>query len=588
MNTGYTDRPIINLDEDLFGVKKYIDGLTDYISVCNTPMTIAVQGDWGTGKTSIMNMIRENIKDKCLCAWFNTWEYSQFNMSDELTISLLKSIVASLNIEEDTTLNKSLKILANGLKSGTLMAIDMTAGGRVADTAEKVFDGLSKQPQCDYFASIKALKEQFQDHIDRALAQSGKDRVIMFIDDLDRLNPEKAVEILEVLKNFLDCENCVFILAIDYKVVSQGVKLKYNNVLDDDKGKAFFEKIIQLPFKVPVVEYNLYNYVKYSLNEIGYSNEINIDLCVQLISHSIGKNPRAIKRLLNSALLLKKIQGNQLSSKESELILFGILCLQLSFEEVYTFFVSNIQDFGSIEDLSKMTGTDYFLAKDEGKSLAEELNLTSDDVFKIVKLMKSIVNTIDEDNPRSPSEDKFQNFIELVGISTLTSTFTSGDQTTSLENEFRWKNRELCKAMCSKMSDEMPQLEFKVYQPRKNREYWKRTNACIYTYISLGGFDLDVELQAFSDVETKHSHLNIRLAFYTNDRDDLDQIKHILSANPDVFGDFTPGSEDISYVKIIEDITNADNNKIIELGCGEFRLLLEAISKIEEKQNVSK
>lgn len=584
MKTGYTDRPILNLDEDLFGIKKYIDGLTDYITVCNTPMTIAVQGDWGTGKTSIMNMIRENINEQCLCAWFNTWEYSQFNMSDELTVSMLKSIVDSLNIEENNSLNKSLKVLASGLKSGTLMAIDMTAGGRVADTAEKVIDGLSKQPQYDYFDSVKELKEEFQDHIDKALAKSGKDRVILFVDDLDRLNPQKAVELLEVLKNFLDCENCVFVLAIDYKVVSQGVKLKYNNVLDDDKGKAFFEKIIQLPFKVPVVEYNLFNYVKHSLQEIGYSDDINVDLCVELITHSIGKNPRAIKRLLNSALLLKKIQGDRLSSKESELILFGILCLQLSFEEAYTYFVSNIRDFNSIEDLNKLTGEDYFFAKDEGKSLAEELNLEVDDVYKMTKLMKSIVSTIDEENPLSPSDEKFHNFIDLVGISTLTSAYAAETDGSSLENELRWKNRELCKSIKTVLDEELPNTEFKIYQPRKNHDYWKRTNACVYTSLKLAGFSLDVELQIFSDLETKRSTINIRLAFYTNSRDDEEKIDALLKDHGDIFDGFSRYLEDICYIKELQDITDFEPEDIISYGSKEFKQFLEALSEIGEEQ----
>lgn len=447
LKTGYTDRPILNLDEDLLGVKKYIDGLIDYITICSTPMTIAIQGDWGTGKTSIMNMIKDGIKEKCLYSWFNTWEYSQFNMSDELVISLLKSMVDSLDIKkEDNNLNKSLRILANSLKSGTLMAIDMTAGGRVADTAEKVIDGLTNKDQADHFNSVKVLKEQFQNHINYALEKSGKDRVVMFVDDLDRLNPEKAIELLEVLKNFLDCDNCVFILAIDYKVVYKGIKLKYNNVLDEDKGKAFFEKIIQLPFKVPVVEYNLYNYVKHSLREIGYSDEININLCVDLISNSIGKNPRAIKRLLNSALLLKKIQGDKLFTKENELILFGILCLQLSYEEVYNFFVTNLMDFNSYDELIKLTDEKFYAEADEGKSLAEELSLDRDSILRVTKLMKSILNTIDQDNIATPSEEKIQNFINIVGISTITSAYLNDDSNTKLEDEYRYNNRELCKA----------------------------------------------------------------------------------------------------------------------------------------------
>ena len=503
MKTGYTDRPILNLNEDLLGVKKYIDGLIDYITICSTPMTIAIQGDWGTGKTSIMNMIKDGIEDKCLYAWFNTWEFSQFNMSDELVISLLKSMVDSLNIkEENNNLNKSLKILANSLKSGTLMAIDMAAGGRVADTAEKVIDGFTNKDQTDYFNSIKVLKEQFQNHINYALEKSGKDRVIMFVDDLDRLNPEKAIELLEVLKNFLDCENCVFILAIDYKVVYKGIKLKYNNVLDENKGKAFFEKIIQLPFKVPVVEYNLYNYVKHSLQEIGYSDDINVNLCVELISNSIGKNPRAIKRLLNSALLLKKIQGDKLFTKENELILFGILCLQLSYEEVYNFFVTNLRDFNTFDELIKLTDGNFYIEADEGKSLAEELNLDRDSILRVTKLMKSIINTIDQDNLATPSEEKILNFINLVGISTITSAYLTDDSNTKLEDEYRYKNRELCKAIKSRISEEITGIDFKVYQPRKNYDYWKRWNACVYFYKILDDVEIYFELHLITKIDT--------------------------------------------------------------------------------------
>lgn len=143
-----------NLTEDLFGIEKYINGLTDYILTCNTPMTIAIQGDWGTGKTSIMNMIKEKIEEECICSWFNTWEYSQFNMSDELAISLLKSLVDSLPVSKKTNkINDSLKVLASGMKTGALMAIDFTAGGRASDSAER-FIGHELQ----FFTDIETQK----------------------------------------------------------------------------------------------------------------------------------------------------------------------------------------------------------------------------------------------------------------------------------------------------------------------------------------------------------------------------------------------------------------------------------------------
>lgn len=578
MKTGYTDRPILNLNEDLLGVKKYIDGLIDYITICSTPMTIAIQGDWGTGKTSIMNMIKDGIEDKCLYAWFNTWEFSQFNMSDELVISLLKSMVDSLNIkEENNNLNKSLKILANSLKSGTLMAIDMAAGGRVADTAEKVIDGFTNKDQTDYFNSIKVLKEQFQNHINYALEKSGKDRVIMFVDDLDRLNPEKAIELLEVLKNFLDCENCVFILAIDYKVVYKGIKLKYNNVLDENKGKAFFEKIIQLPFKVPVVEYNLYNYVKHSLQEIGYSDDINVNLCVELISNSIGKNPRAIKRLLNSALLLKKIQGDKLFTKENELILFGILCLQLSYEEVYNFFVTNLRDFNTFDELIKLTDENFYIEADEGKSLAEELNLDRDSILRVTKLMKSIINTIDQDNLATPSEEKILNFINLVGISTITSAYLTDDSNTKLEDEYRYKNRELCKAIKSRLSEEITGIDFKVYQPRKNYDYWKRWNACVYFYKILDDVEIYFELHLITKIDTGITDIFYKIISASTKMEDKVKFKNLLQDKLEKFKEFTWDMDTGTYSMEFNNIGEYDSDEIVNLASEKYKEITEAI-----------
>ncbi len=54
MNRGFTDQAAV---KDHFNIVNYYSGLSRFITSCNTPMTIGIQGDWGTGKTSIMRMI---------------------------------------------------------------------------------------------------------------------------------------------------------------------------------------------------------------------------------------------------------------------------------------------------------------------------------------------------------------------------------------------------------------------------------------------------------------------------------------------------------------------------------------------------
>ena len=59
--TGFSDIPAT---EDLFNISNYIDGLSSFIMKCETPMTLAIQGDWGTGKSSIMEMVAAKIESE--------------------------------------------------------------------------------------------------------------------------------------------------------------------------------------------------------------------------------------------------------------------------------------------------------------------------------------------------------------------------------------------------------------------------------------------------------------------------------------------------------------------------------------------
>ena len=94
---GLIDKPIEKKENDYFEVKKYIDALSKFIEECDTPMTIAVQGDWGSGKTSIMNMVKNDLGDKVHPLWFNTWQFSKFNMDDKLSFSLLLTLADQLD-----------------------------------------------------------------------------------------------------------------------------------------------------------------------------------------------------------------------------------------------------------------------------------------------------------------------------------------------------------------------------------------------------------------------------------------------------------------------------------------------------------
>ena len=444
MSLGFSDLPVVNKEDDIFEVSNYVNALSAFIKECTTPMTIAIQGTWGAGKTSLMNLIREELGNSVDSIWFNTWQYSQFNMEDELTLTLLSSLSEALEPEQSQRENigKSILSLASrtALKIGVSTAshfLGEEVGEALQDAGSEAKSIITKNKEQDLspVQAVKVLKKQFQEAVLNKIGKSSKDRLVFFIDDLDRLNPGKAVEVLEILKLFLDCDKCVFVLAIDYSVVSQGVRVKYGDSIDDSKGRSFFDKIIQVPFKMPTAQYNLKNYVGKFLESIDIKNpsEQMLSNYSQLIEYSIGSNPRAMKRIFNAYLLLSKvtkIKGEQ-SDWDKEM-LFAVLCLQLSFEELYLYLAKNLDECNSQEFMERLYNIDSYRDAEDGDEDNESSILTDDNLKLIgkkyddqklrnlLKFMNVFVEIIDQNGDGDLSEDELNDFYSVINISSIT------------------------------------------------------------------------------------------------------------------------------------------------------------------------
>ena len=96
---GYPDKPVASITEDLFHVEVYVDALCQFIETCDTPMTVSIQGDWGSGKTSMMNMMKARMADSIWPVWFNTWQFSQFDMGNSLAFSMIDLGIVKYNFE---------------------------------------------------------------------------------------------------------------------------------------------------------------------------------------------------------------------------------------------------------------------------------------------------------------------------------------------------------------------------------------------------------------------------------------------------------------------------------------------------------
>lgn len=350
-----TDSPrnVSKGERDNFGIEPFENGLTRFINNSNTPITVALQGEWGSGKTSLMNSLKKSLSDgensQFHSIWLNTWEYALMKDAQTTLMDIISGLIqetSKIAKVDETKSKKILNTLWGGIKNTSKVVAKNTLD-KAVDGAGSMIDAFSSQSK----SSISEVRTQLEEIIEECIKKDGKDGFIFFIDDLDRIDPPIAVQLLELLKNIFTLKNCVFVLAIDYDVVIKGLEPKFGKLseLNEREFRSFFDKIIQVPFSMPVSSYNIDEFLKESLvttNYISETNSKNIELISKLseISKlSVGKNPRALKRLMNSLSLISCINSAKGNDQESDqlneelelLVNFALVSIQIAYPPVY-------------------------------------------------------------------------------------------------------------------------------------------------------------------------------------------------------------------------------------------------------------
>lgn len=533
---GYPDKPVNSLKNDLFSIETYIDGLCQFIKNCDTPMTISIQGDWGSGKTSMMNMICEKMEQDICPVWFNTWQFSQFSFGNSLVFSMMTVLLNELGCEKDS-INKVLGGLLSFAKSATIGTVDHFVGGYAADKVNAVLNP-DTDATVDYANEIMQLKTKFQAAVNKKIDVDKKSRVVVFVDDLDRLQPTKAIELLEALKLFLDCENCVFVLAVDYEVVTMGIKQKFGEDVSKEKGRSFFDKIIQLPFKMPVAQYDIKKYVADSLAKMNFKNdESTLALFERLIQHSIGFNPRSMKRLFNTFQLLYIISSGSVEGADEVIrqkVLFASICLQMSFENVYRYFMSSISIFDA-EFISTLVDANKISEDEELVQIITEGEENTDFyIKKVARFMKCFAEAIQMDDDSTISDEEIENLKNILRCSSVTSVGTdTNDESDEADRRHKRENKQLQKevnSLISNIASTAEPQELYTWSSRSNRGDQKYADVSTYVYYRAKyGFRMTFEYYLCRENEET---ISLSLRVNNSDKDMIDRFFDEMPANP--------------------------------------------------------
>lgn len=254
-----------------------------------TPSTIGLYGDWGSGKSSLMKLAQERIEEvskakkkadeddipKTLCIEFNGWLFEGY---EDTKTSLCGTILDTLDdekrfgpevAEKAKELIKKIdfkKIVGKGVKFGIDYLLTGGIGALTDLTLSSILNSIKNQTGTieskdieEVLAKFKTEEKtrteikKFRDEFKQLLKDSKVENVVVFIDELDRCNPDTVLDVFEAMRLFLFVDGMSFVIGADQRLIQYAIKTKYKEVPGNnlDIGKEYLEKVIQYPITIP-------------------------------------------------------------------------------------------------------------------------------------------------------------------------------------------------------------------------------------------------------------------------------------------------------------------------------------------------
>lgn len=393
-----SDRPISSQQDDKFQRYEFAKRIANTIVERESEdcIVIGIYGAWGEGKTSVINFIETELKENenIIAIKFNPWRYNDEN-------SLLIQFFQKLAVALDAKLNtKGEKIGSLFKKYGKLLKIDIPLiGVNIGDAVEGAGDIFGD-------VDIETLKERIG-----AILKENKRKVVIFIDDIDRLDKAEIHSIFRLVKLTADFLNTTYILSFDEEMVSAAIGERFG-AGNQKSGQNFLEKIIQVPLKIPVAQPEALKQFCFQLVDKAI-NSTNISLTEDEVRRFVREFTSNILIKLDTPRLAVRY-GNTLSfsmpllAGEVNLVdLMLIEAIKIFYPNYYEFVKSNPEYFiGSYSER-------FSSGKDTNKvsSLKEHLELLGTNLTK--KQRSCIQQLLEELFPRL--NEVFHNYTSYDG-----------------------------------------------------------------------------------------------------------------------------------------------------------------------------
>ncbi len=292
--------------DDALGREKFVNVLTDRVKGGMSPYTISINGDWGTGKTFLLQRWRQQLENEGYKAiYYNAWE-------DDFFVNPLVSIIGQIatNIEDNSfkSLIDNVKEIANSLIVKKILNRVGLSKEELKSEIGNTIDEYSKE-----ISQIKKLKESLETLTTKIEEETGHP-LIFIIDELDRCRPTFAIEILERIKHLFNIPGIIFVLGMNRIELEKSIKHVYGNIKSEEYLSRFYD--INLTLIAPKSSnyyLHLINTNKEALNNINVHGLIKscsdifdyLDISIRDTEYCF----RVLCFILNTKISYKKREG---------------------------------------------------------------------------------------------------------------------------------------------------------------------------------------------------------------------------------------------------------------------------------------
>lgn len=323
------DLPITKSSDDRLNRESFAESLANVLlqSSFPTSFTVGLYGSWGSGKTSLLNMVIEQVEGQSFDAIilrFNPWLCSD---PKQLITQFFKQLASAIKIKKPTadTVCELVDQYADIFDAASLIPYVGTAlaaaGKAVTNKARNRINRKNNDMQ------------EKKDEIIRTMVAENL-KIIVSIDDIDRLSEEEIVAVFQLVKALADFPNAVYLLAFDYDVVVRAL-----GTVQHGDGREYLEKVIQVPFEIPApsiasIHDALFSKLNGILGDIP-KNRWDKATWAELFQFGIRKYIRSIRDVIRYANVFY-LKYQLLQDETDPVDLLGLTCLQVFEPAVYS------------------------------------------------------------------------------------------------------------------------------------------------------------------------------------------------------------------------------------------------------------